>query len=205
MLYDEHQDHVAPVWFSRPESEETCALTLQSLQEDSIDVLPGCTFFPHLPQLTKVTLSCGHTFGAMSLIYYWLRSCMRCPVCRRGNDTRLCVSNLHPSYRTTMTEHILQIDRVAEEEAEEQARQDIDELTMSEFADMIADPTLIIQHLDDFPVAMSIYFYSKNGRRHVQSLEMPMRFAMDSMIETDRNVSPAPVSSVKRLFTNSKK
>lgn len=54
----------------------------------------GLAVFADDPALAAVRLECGHHFNAAALLYHWMCSRMRCPVCRSGADVRLAPDGL---------------------------------------------------------------------------------------------------------------
>jgi len=74
---------------SVPDEGEECPLTLSPIAEDCLDFLPGVRFVLPLPDYTKLSLPCGHGFGALNLLYHFARRDMRCPCCRSGHKGAL--------------------------------------------------------------------------------------------------------------------
>lgn len=68
----------------KPTNDEECPITLCPMKDDMLDFLPDQSFFPHLPELRKAQLPCGHSFGTMNLLYYFSRNSTMCPHCRAG-------------------------------------------------------------------------------------------------------------------------
>ena len=85
---------------SAPVQGEQCPLSLGPIEQDSLpfDVeggrVPVHSFYQRLPALKKITMPCGHSFGALSLVYHMARNDMRCPCCRSGVDERLRATSL---------------------------------------------------------------------------------------------------------------
>ena len=83
-----------------PSADDECPLTLDPIAQDSLSFLGdvGCSklksFYKHAPVLRKMTMPCGHSFGALNLIYHFARNSMFCPCCRDGVSGRLQVSSL---------------------------------------------------------------------------------------------------------------
>ena len=77
------------VTVSIPNDDDECPITMGPMKEDALDFLPDQTLFPHLPDLRKTTLPCGHSFGSMNLLYYFSRNSTMCPNCRAGFSSPL--------------------------------------------------------------------------------------------------------------------
>lgn len=45
------------------------------------------------PSLNAVALTCGHRFNLGALIYHWMYTKMRCPLCNAGMDSKLSINN----------------------------------------------------------------------------------------------------------------
>jgi hypothetical protein len=69
-----------------PAPGEECPLTLSPIAEDSLEFLqPTTAYLTAFPAYKKMTLPCGHGFGALSILYHFARRNMLCPCCRRGS------------------------------------------------------------------------------------------------------------------------
>lgn len=77
------------VRLSVPTGGDACPLTLEPAANDELDFLPGVTFLEDMPRVRLATLPCRHAFGAMSLLYHFLRHNMMCPCCRAGHAAPL--------------------------------------------------------------------------------------------------------------------
>jgi hypothetical protein len=82
------------VTLSEPADGEVCPLTLSPIAEDALDFIPDQSFFPALPAVRRMTLPCGHAFGALSIVYLFARRTMRCPCCRSGHNSGLRVDSI---------------------------------------------------------------------------------------------------------------
>lgn len=97
---------------------EECPLTLGPIAEDTLDFLqPTTTWFANFPEVKKAVLPCGHSFGALNILYHFARRNMRCPCCRAGMDTRLTFRCIPPLFRNLMEAKIIR-----------ELREDTDEL-----------------------------------------------------------------------------
>ena len=83
-----------------PDANDECPLTLDPIAQDSLSFLGdvSCSklrsFYKHAPVLRKMTMPCGHSFGALNLVYHFARNSMFCPCCRDGLSGRLKASSL---------------------------------------------------------------------------------------------------------------
>ena len=101
-----------------PEADEECPLTLSPISEDCLDFLPGVRFLLPLPEYTKLSLPCGHGFGAMNLLYHFARRDMRCPCCRAGHEKKLDVDCVPMHFRTRFVARVEQAAREDRDEME---------------------------------------------------------------------------------------
>jgi hypothetical protein len=76
------------VTLSIPADEDECPLTLDSIAESRLPSLPDIHFLKDRPLHTKLTLPCGHSFSAMTLVYSFCKNNMTCPCCRTGEDVQ---------------------------------------------------------------------------------------------------------------------
>ena len=121
---------------STPAPGEICPLTLEPVSGDELDFLPGVTFIEDMPRVRLATLPCRHTFGAMSLLYHFLRHNMLCPCCRAGHAARLDAQSVPPHCRAPLVARVIQFeieDRNeqirADTEAAQAAQTDGDDIT----------------------------------------------------------------------------
>ena len=88
------------VFLGVPDADDECPLTLDPISQDSLSFLGdvSCSklksFYKHVPALRKMTMPCGHSFGALNLIYHFARNTMCCPCCRNGVRGKLQASSL---------------------------------------------------------------------------------------------------------------
>jgi hypothetical protein len=94
------------VTLSVPAPDEECPIALELISTAELTFLPGCFFFKDTPQYTKMTLPCGHSFSAMTIIYSWCRREMLCPCCRRGLKYRANVNHLPSHFKSQLAAHI---------------------------------------------------------------------------------------------------
>jgi hypothetical protein len=83
-----------------PGPDEECPLTLSPMSEDCLDFLqPTTTWFSAFPSVRKMTLPCGHSFGALNLLYHFARRNMLCPCCRAGLNSPLTIQSVPAHFR----------------------------------------------------------------------------------------------------------
>ena len=107
------------VAFGIPAEEEECPLTLDSIAESKLSFLPDTPFLLDRPKHCKVTLPCGHSFSALTLMYNFCKNYMTCPCCRAGKQVRMDVLCLPKHLRSDFKNHL---QRVTHEEREQEAR-----------------------------------------------------------------------------------
>ena len=93
---------------SAPSEEEECPLSMDKITQDGLGFLEtfskstgsadwnqsATVFYRQAPTLRKLTMPCGHSFGALHLVYNFALNNMLCPCCRSGVTTRLRLSSL---------------------------------------------------------------------------------------------------------------
>lgn len=110
------------VTLEAPAEGEECPLTLAPIADDTLEFLqPTTTWFVSFPDVKKAVLPCGHSFGALNILYHFARRNMLCPCCRAGHDTRLAFRCIPPLFRNLMEARILR-----------ELRTDTDELVESD-------------------------------------------------------------------------
>ena len=110
---------------SVPDPEEECPLSMCPMDQDHITFMGDShrvsSFYQRMPNFQKGTMPCGHSFGALSLVYHMARNDMRCPCCRNGPLGRLKTSCLPVHLSTPLTRRIREEDI---QEREEQQTED---------------------------------------------------------------------------------
>lgn len=94
------------VTLSVPRDDDECPLTLEAIKDSKLEFLPGIAFRQAKPLHTKLTLPCAHSFHALSLLYSWCKSGMRCPCCRAGLEARADPACLPEHLRSAITERV---------------------------------------------------------------------------------------------------
>ncbi|MFN9905181.1 MAG: hypothetical protein ACK56F_03515, partial [bacterium] len=100
------------ILISIPSPSDECPITALPISDPS--ATSDLTFIPEenrvfrktKPRHTKATLSCGHGFSAMHLVYSWAKTAMRCPCCREGSDKRAAIESLPFHFRHDMARKI---------------------------------------------------------------------------------------------------
>ena len=104
-----------------PGPDEQCPLTMSAISEDCLDFLPEETYIAAMPEARKITLPCGHDFGAMSITYHFARRDMRCPCCRAGHKQKMSAESIPFHFRAKLIAHV---EEAEQQDADEQARED---------------------------------------------------------------------------------
>lgn len=58
------------------------------------------------PSLNVVTLNCGHRFNLGALVYHWMYTRMRCPLCNAGTDLKLSSNNFKSKSMDNLNAHL---------------------------------------------------------------------------------------------------
>jgi hypothetical protein len=106
------------VTLSVPSADEECPLTLEPISQSKLECLDA-PFVTDRPLHTKLTLPCGHSFHALTLIYSWCKSDMRCPFCRAGHPNKADPACLPPHLKTEISQRVT---TVLEQERQSDAR-----------------------------------------------------------------------------------
>jgi hypothetical protein len=86
-----------------PTADEECPLTLSPMVDDALECLqPTTTYLTAFPDVKKMVLPCGHSFGALNILYHFLRRNMLCPCCRAGINSRLSSRSVPSSFSKTL-------------------------------------------------------------------------------------------------------
>jgi hypothetical protein len=94
-LHSEDGSHTTQaVFFAPPADAEACPITTEPLGSNCLEGCETLAVFEDDATLAAVRLECAHCFNAMALLYHWMGSSMRCPICRRGADARLAAEGL---------------------------------------------------------------------------------------------------------------
>jgi hypothetical protein len=98
--------HTIQITLSVPSEQEECPLTLESIAESKLPCLPDTPFIQDRPLHSKLTLPCGHSFSAMTLIYSFCKNNMTCPCCRAGKEVQADTICLPLHFRSRIKAHI---------------------------------------------------------------------------------------------------
>lgn len=113
--------HTTEIILSIPSDEDECPLTLESIAESKLTCLPNISFLPDRPLHSKLTLPCGHSFSAMTLVYSFCKNTMTCPCCRAGNEVQADTCCLPIHFRSQLKARIqdtLETERRQDESSE---------------------------------------------------------------------------------------
>jgi hypothetical protein len=169
------------VALSKPADGETCPLTLSPIAEDGLEFLPGVSFFPMLPDVRRMTLPCGHAFGAMSLVYHFARQSMACPFCRAGPRARICADSIPHHFRVQMirevnTQHLRDIEE--QTAADAAVARELEMGGAAEDSDADSDEEGVGVVVIDFErVYVSVYYHAEDSA--IPTLGMQFRLELD--------------------------
>ena len=94
------------ITLSIPSDDEECPLTLDSIAESKLPCMPDIYFMQDRPRHSKLTLPCGHSFSAMTLVYSFCKNTMTCPCCRAGEDVQADTCCLPSHFRLQLKARI---------------------------------------------------------------------------------------------------
>jgi len=101
-----------------PKENEECPLTLGPIVEDSLEFLTeNARWYPAFPDVKKMQLPCGHSFGALNILYHFARRNMLCPCCRSGVNSQLSIPCIPLNLRNILSAKVkAEIDKDEEEQ-----------------------------------------------------------------------------------------
>lgn len=143
-----------------PSPDEQCPLTMSPICEDFLDFIPSDTYVASTPEARKITLPCGHSFGAMSITYHFARRDMRCPCCRAGHKQRLKMESIPFHFRAKLMAHV---DKAEQEDVDEQTMEDeqyareLQDRGAGRHSELARYANSLIQ---ERPVNLSVYMYN---------------------------------------------
>jgi hypothetical protein len=113
------------VRLSVPSPEEECPLTLDPMLTSDVEFLPGVAFLRKFPNLKKMTLPCGHSFGAMPLFYHMCKNNLMCPCCRQGEEGAIYSETIPIHFRKEVLDRIQALSAKDQEEEEREQMEQI--------------------------------------------------------------------------------
>jgi hypothetical protein len=192
-LYGGSGRHLA-VTLEEPSAGEVCPLTLSPIADDCLDFLSdGATWFTAFPAVKKMVLPCGHSFGALSLLYHFARRNMRCPCCRAGLDSQVQLACVPAHLRLTFSAKVDE-ERAREDEEQEEADARV-AASLSGAYPPDQDDGLVFQRLEVLPdsepgitllfsiepadyasagVTVRVDFYGRDADRAAASISVPL-------------------------------
>ena len=117
-------------------SDDECPLTLGPISEDNLDFLDGTTFILDKPNFKRLTLPCGHSFGAMNMIYQFARQNMLCPCCRAGVNGAIHNESVPSHFREALCQSVL-----SSQQCTESLQEDVCESVREDMLDNDCVPT----------------------------------------------------------------
>lgn len=173
------------VTLSIPAAEEECPLTLEPIAQSKLDFLPDTPFVSDRPLHSKLTLPCGHSFHALTLVYSFCKSGMVCPFCRAGNAAKADPAFLPDHFRAVFAERI---GRLLEEERRED---EADAAAMG----LVLSITIPFQVMaEQGHITMALNHVDATGRM-LFGLSSPMIMGGPRILVPRTNLSVSPIQS----------
>jgi len=117
-------------------------------------------------------LACGHTFHVSALAWHCLYQHMRCPMCRRGVDSRMSAASLPDTVRSAFERRLHEADAA---DVDEEA---VDELYESGYTTDASDPeesaAVLYQKYAAFERQLRLVVEVRSGEREVYVYESPV-------------------------------
>ena len=161
--------------FSIPAEDEECPLTLDKISESKLCFLPETPFLLDRPKHCKLTLPCGHSFSAMTLVYSFCKSGMVCPYCRAGREMRADVDCLPRHLRADFKVHLQQVMRQERDEDEETAINDL--ISSTGYVSIMPYSSLAFTRC----LSLSMEFYNTASTLPLSSAASPV-FSMNTLL-----------------------
>jgi hypothetical protein len=81
---------------------DLCPIMHEKFNEVDLEIATGKSFLPRKPEISVATLSCGHKFSVLGIMYQFVLVGMRCPLCRAGVDGRAQIADIPNAWRECM-------------------------------------------------------------------------------------------------------
>ena len=187
--------HSIDVKLSIPAPEDECPLTLDSISESRLQCLPDTPFLLDRPLHSKLTLPCGHSFSAMTLIYSFCKNSMTCPCCRAGKDVRVDTQCLPTHFRAQIKSHIQQT--LETEHRQDESREFLDAVeSFSMFG--VSIPYEVLSRNGNLTLVAN--FYDMPATRITETARPIFAFTTEVRATTDNGrMTLAPVGTLRSL------
>ena len=184
-----------------PGPDEECPLTLGPICDDSLDFLqPTTTWFISFPEVKKAVLPCGHSFGALNILYHFARRNMLCPCCRAGLDSRLAFRCIPPLFRNIMENKILREIRTDTDELLENDRRVASGFQAEAMSLVYVMDTRFLDMVLSGSFSLDVRFFSYNEQRPpIASLNVPL-LAHINQNDMDNAVFTLPRGSIAHFL-----
>ena len=196
------------VCFSIPAEADECPLTLDLISESKLSFLPDTPFLLDRPDHKKLTLPCGHSFSALTLIYNFCKNSMACPCCRAGSDLQADIDCLPKHLRADFKAHLQQVLRLERVEDEDEAlqdllayarpasRQDRDLLAYAGYVSIMPYNALSASS----SLSLNMEFYNTASTLPMSTASQPM-FMLDTILRTSESGLPflEPVADLRAI------
>jgi hypothetical protein len=138
-----------------------------------------------LPDIRRMTLPCGHAFGAMSIVYHFARQGMACPFCRAGPRPRICADSIPLHFRVRMirevnTQHLREIEEQTAADAAVARELDAEQQQQEEESD--GDEGSGVVFIDFERIFVSVYYHTVGNE--IPALGMQFRLQLDQTEES---------------------
>jgi hypothetical protein len=149
------------ITLSIPLEGEECPLTLESIKDSQLSCLPNTSFFIESPLHNKLTLPCGHSFSALTLVYSFLKTSMTCPLCRDGKHIQADIRCL-PPHLSNLKKTIQRNLEMEHRLDEEMVLQDLHNIYHSQFTEAFLTAEFFINDL--FILSLNVLMRSDGSR-----------------------------------------
>ena len=111
-----------------PTTDAECPISLDKISTSEVPGFEGFHMDSNFSEFREIVHPCEHAFAANYLLVSWLTSPMRCPLCRKGNDSKLDPLCFPTPWHNEARAYV---DRLQKEGMAEQVAMDYDEALRS--------------------------------------------------------------------------
>jgi len=187
-----------------PGPDEECPLTLSPIADDALEFLqPTTAYITAFPEVKKMTLPCGHAFGALSVLYHFARRNMLCPCCRAGIDSRLsshCIPSFFRKNLLSRVQRELRADSDELIEADQRAASSFVYADASSLVYVLGVEFVRVDYMLPGNVSLNVRFLGQSDLGAPPSTyNVPLIPSQDA-VNIERYVFSLPGGSVRGLF-----
>jgi hypothetical protein len=157
---------------------ELCPIWYEKFENVELEIAKGRSFLNKFPDVCIATLSCGHRFSLLGIMYQFVLLDTRCPLCRDGVHKKTNVKYIPYAFRKCMR---IKLKDMKKQDEDEQTLQDAEtarQLETSQERDAEWVSAISAMLSEESRVSMTVYMFAVSAdgthRRniHFQNFEM---------------------------------